>query len=494
MTPTSAAASGGSSRATPLSLSGRTGQAGAVVTQQSAAPGAGVATVNSSVQVNGNFSGSILPGPGEAAPIRLTLVDALKFALKANLGGITASNSTREARAGRIQALSALLPNIGANASETVTQVNLSAYGFQFNLPPGLNFAIPSVVGPFNYSQLQGTLSQSVYDPVQRRNWKASKESERASVLSARDARELVVLAVDGSYLQTVASEARVESQLAQVNNAQAVYNQATVRKSAGTNSKIDVMRSLVELKTQQQRLSSLEADLQKQKLALARVVGVAQDRELALVEPLSFASLIVPESVPSISLALLHRADLQASEAQLKAAEQALSAAKGERLPSLSINGNYGVLGPNPTQAHGVFAVTGAVNVPIWQGGRVRGDIQQAQATLDQRKAELSDQRARVEQDVRVALIELKTALGQVQLAQANRNYAGETLSESRDRFAAGVATTVEVVQAEEQVAAAENDYISSLFSFDLAKLSLARATGQAEQQLPDLLKGSRP
>jgi outer membrane protein TolC len=133
-------------------------------------------------------------------------------------------------------------------------------------------------------------------------------------------------------------------------------------------------------------------------------------------------------------------------------------------------------------------------VNVPIWHGGRTKGDIQQAEATLHQRQAELDDQRARVEQDVRNALIELETAAGQVKLADSNRNYANETLAEARDRFAAGVATTVEVVQAQEQVANAESDYISSLFSFDLAELSLARATGGAEAELPDLLKESRP
>jgi outer membrane protein TolC len=151
-------------------------------------------------------------------------------------------------------------------------------------------------------------------------------------------------------------------------------------------------------------------------------------------------------------------------------------------------------VLGPNPTSTHGVFAVTGAVKVPVWQGGRVKGDILQAEAILHQRQAELADQRGRVEQDVRSALIELQTALGQVKLAESNRNYANDTLSQARDRFNAGVATTVEVVQAQEQVASAESDYISSLFSYNLARLTLARAIGDAENETPDLLKGSRP
>lgn len=484
----------GSSRATPLPLSGRSAQAGSVSSQQNANEGSGVSTVQSSIQVSGDFQGGIPAANAPAGPITLTLSDAVKKGLRANLGAVTADNSVRAARAQRIQELSALLPNITANLSETVTQVNLAAYGFQFKLPPGVNFSIPSVVGPFSYSQAQGSLSQSVYDPVLRRNWQASKESEKASVLSAKDTRELIVLAVGGTYLQTLATAARVDSQRAQVENAQAICQQALVRKQAGTNAKIDVMRSLVELQTEQQRLSSLQADLRKQKISLARILGLSLEHEVILSEPLSSTGTAPPDAPAAVQLAFTHRADLQASEAQLRAAEKVVSAAHGEPLPSVSVNGDYGALGPNPTSAHGVFAVTGSVNIPVWQGGRVKGDILQAESTLRQRQAELVDARTAVEQEVRNALIELETAAGQVKLATSNREYARETLVEARDRFTAGVATTVEVVQAQEQVASAESDYISGLFSFDLARLTLARATGEAEADTPDLLKGNRP
>jgi outer membrane protein TolC len=182
-----------------------------------------------------------------------------------------------------------LLPNISVSASDTVTQVNLAAYGFQFKTPPGLNFSIPSVVGPFNYSSLEGSLNLSVYDAVERRNWKAAKDTERAALLSAKDTRELVVLAAGGTYLQTIATAARVASQQAQVNNAQAIYNQAVVRKQAGTNARIDVTRSLVEFQTEQQRLSSLQADLRKQKISRCRMP------QLAFGAPFSIAPMFRP-------------------------------------------------------------------------------------------------------------------------------------------------------------------------------------------------------
>lgn len=478
---------GSESRAIQLPLTQSGGAQGSVTTGRTTSSGA-------SVQVGGDYAGSVPAGNLAPGPVTLTLATAIQRGIAANLGPISANNSARASRAERIQALSALLPNIAANASNTVSQVNLAAYGFQFKAPANSNVSIPTVVGPFNYSSLQGTLSQSIYDPVALRNWKTRKESERAALLSAKDARELVVLAVGGTYLQTVAAAARVESQRAQVANAQAIYQQAEVRKAAGTNARIDVTRSLVELQTEQQRLSSLDADLRKQKIALARLIGVPLDRELSLADPLSFADSAMPEANAAIRDAYERRSNLKASEAQLHAAEIALSAARAERLPSASLNGNYGVIGPNPASTHGVFTVTGTVNVPIWEGGRTRGDIQQAQATVDQRKAELADERSKVEQEVRDALIELGTAAGQVRVAESNRGLANDTLSQARDRFSAGVSTTLEVVQAQQQVASAESDYISSLFSFNLAKLSLARAIGEAENDFANLLKGNHP
>ncbi|HSU32160.1 MAG TPA: TolC family protein [Bryobacteraceae bacterium] len=490
------AAPGGGSRATSLPLSGRSGQENAVTAQQSATSGSGVATVSSSIQVGGNFAGSVPTQAESTGPLSLTMAEAVKKGLAANLGVIASDASSRATRAARLQSLSSLLPDISLSASETVTQVNLAAYGLKLNIPtvPGIpSFNIPTVVGPYSYSQLQGNLSQSVFDPVRIRNWKASKETERASLLSAKDARELVVFAVAGTYLQLEQAVARVESQQAQVANAEAIHRQAAVRKEVGTNAKIDVVRTMVELQTQQQRLASFRSDVRKQEITLARLVGLPQDRKIVPRDALYYHPVALPEVEQEVAYAWAHRSDLRQAEAQVHAAELVLSAAHAERLPSVSLSGNYGAIGPNPTSAHGVFGVTGSINVPLYQGGRLRADIQQAEATLSQRRAELQDQKARVEQEVRTACIDLQTAAGQVQLADSNRKYAAETLAESRDRFGAGVATTVEVVQAQEQVANAESDYLTSLFSFDLARLALARATGQAEGQVPDLSGGKQ-
>lgn len=173
-----------------------------------------------------------------------------------------------------------------------------------------------------------------------------------------------------------------------------------------------------------------------------------------------------------------------------MRAAERSRSAAPAERLPSLALSGDYGAIGTNPSQSHGNFTVAGTLRFPIWQGGRTEGDIEQAEASLDQRRAELEDLRGRIQSDVRNAFLDLQTTSNQVEVSRINQRVARETLDLTRQRYDAGVTDSVEVVQSQEGVASADLDYITSLFAHNLAKLTLARVIGHAEENLPMFLK----
>ena len=177
-----------------------------------------------------------------------------------------------------------------------------------------------------------------------------------------------------------------------------------------------------------------------------------------------------------------------------MEAAAKALSAARAERLPSAAVSGDYEVIGTNPAQSHGAFTVVGTLSIPLWQGGRVGGDIAQAEAVLAQRQAELEDTRGQIEAEVREAYLDLEAAAGQVEVARKNLQVAQETLEMTRARMEAGVINTVEVVQAQQTVASAQLDLINSVFAHNLAKLSLARALGHASEQIPNLLKPQAP
>ena len=476
--------------ASQLPLSGRTGQTGSVTATETPVSGTtnSVNTINPSVQVLGAYAGSTESGPPFSG--KLSLREAVERGLKYNLGAIGLSNLVRQAHGQSTVARSALLPNVNGNLSETVEQLNLRAQGVHFNAPPGGGFSVPRIVGPFNFFDLRATLSQTLVDLTARNNYRSAMESFHASQFSAQDARDLVVFAVGGAYLQAIAASARVQSARAQLDTANALYQQISQQRSVGLVAQIDVNRSHVEALTQQQRLVSLNNDLAKQKLNLARMIGLPPGDPYDLADDVPFAPPPAISAGDAIKQAFGLRSDVKAAEAQVHAAEHALSAAHDERVPSLSLSTNYGAIGTNPAQAHGTFAVAGSLKFPIWQGGRIAGDIEQANAVLAQRQAELADLRGQVETDVRKAYLDLEAARSQVDVARENIQVTQDNLRLTRQRFDAGVADNVTVVQSQESVANAELDYINSVFAHNVAKLSLARAMGRAAEDLPQFLQ----
>lgn len=472
----------------PLSRAQQIAPAGGVATVQNVLPGGtqSVNTITSTVQVQGTYAGSVPSAQTPGAPLALSLAAAIRRGLEYNLGNVSFQNSVRQAEGERRVALSTLLPNITGYLLFTEEQVDLAAFGFSFSAP---GFSIPQVVGPFHYFDLRTRATQTLFDLTAKRNYRASQENLRATQLSSQDARDLVVLAVTGGYLSIISASARIDSARAQVATAQATYQQAVDRHDAGVAARIDVTRTQVELQTQQQRLISQETDYAKQKIQWGRVIGLPPGQEFSLTDALPFAPLEGLTLEQALERAGTNRPDLKAAQAQIQAAQLQKKAAEAEHYPTADLSVDYGVIGTSPTSSHGTFTLTGAVHFPIWLGGRVRGDIEQADAAFRQRRAEYEDLRGRVDADVRQAFLDLTAAASQVTVAQSNRELARDTLTQARDRFAAGVADTIEVVQAQETVVTADQDYISSLYAHNLAKASLARAMGQAEQGIQSLL-----
>jgi outer membrane protein TolC len=301
------------------------------------------------------------------------------------------------------------------------------------------------------------------------------------------------VLAVTGAYLQLMATSALIDEQRTEVQYAEASYKQARAMADAGNKAPIDANRGLVELQTEQQRLRSQLGDFEKQKNALARLIGLPLGLDISITEKLETQPYDTAPLQDLIHTAWSQRQDLKAAEVHLNAAIEARKAAGDERLPSAKVEGFYGVEGINPNQGNGIFQASASVNVPIFSGGRLHADSVQADAVVTERKAELSNARGAVELDVRNAYIDLNVANDQVATAESNRTLALATLQQSQDRFSVGVADSVEVVNSQEALAAADHDYVSSLFSQNLAKITLAHAMGEAERDLPNIFKGSK-
>lgn len=476
-------------QANPVPLSGRSGASGSVEATQTAIPGTttSVNTLNPTVQVSGAYAGSALSTSARPFSGKLSLEEAIERALTYNLGTVGMTQALRQIEGQQKVAKSALLPNINGDFQETDETVNLAALGLRFTVQ---GFTIPTIVGPFNYMDLRARLTQTVADFTALNNYRASQETLRAAQLSAQDARDLVVLATGGAYLQVIAAKARVQSAQAQLDTANAVYMQTQQQFQFGKAPQIDVNRSQVEVLTQRQRLVSLQNDVAKQKINLARLTGLPPNDQYDITDDVPYAAAPAIGLEDAVKQAFDQRADLKAAEAQVRAAERAFTAARDERYPSLSISADYGDIGVNPGQAHGTFTAVATLSVPIWRGGRTGGDIEQGDAALQQRKAELEDQKSQVESDVRNAYLDLQAAASQVQVAQQNLDVTRETLAQERQRLEAGVSNDVLVTQAQESVASAELDYINSVFAHNVAKLSLARAMGNAPQTLHQFLK----
>src|ERR1700693_5591040 len=483
-------ASSQGTQAVQLPLSGRTAQTSGTVKPPEAPAPSTTATVNTlspSVQVQGAYAGST---PGVAKmPFngKLGLQEAIRRGLAYNLGETGATQALRQAQEQSRAALSNLLPNLNGTINENVQTTDLKALGFRFNFP---GFAIPAVIGPFNYIDLRAHLSQTFLDLTAINNYRAARDVANANRYSAQDARELIVLAVGGAYLQTIAARARMASEESQLNSANAGYDQSKQQNEQGLIAKVDADRSQVQALTHQQRLLSLKNDLAKQKINLARMIGLPANDQYDLTDEVPFSPAAPLGVEEALAQAYQQRADLKAADAQVRAAERAHAAARAERYPSLGATADYGGIGVNPSQLQTTYTAAASLKIPIWQGGHAEADIQQADATLAQRRAEYEDLKGQIESDVRGAYLDLQAAASQVEVAQKNVDVNKEALELTRQKKEAGVIDNVTYVQAQEEVTNAEFDYINGVFAYNIAKLSLARAVGRAADALPELVK----
>ncbi len=433
-----------------------------------------------------SFAGSV---PAKPVPgvLPLSLQDAIDRGLKQNLGLLLSRADTRAARGQRWEQLSALLPHVTASPYIEATKLNLTEIG----LTKFGGIVIPPSVGPFSYFDARAAVTQSLFDWKSINATRAASQSVKSADYTFKDARDVVVLAVGYTYLQAIADEARIETAEAQVRTAQALYDQAMDRINAGTSPDIDGLRSKVELQTRQQQLIQAKNTFAIQKLTVGRVIGLPPSQEFELTDKSPYQSLEVITVDEAMKRAYTSRSDYQAAMTDVRAAAFSRKAAVAGYLPSLSFNADIGEGGAHPSTATQVYDVRGTLSIPIFQGGSVHGEILQADSRLEQSRERLDNLRAQIESDVRTALLNLQSSAEQVNVARSNIDLADQTLVQSRDRFSAGVTDTVEVVQSQEAVASAHEQYISSLYNYNFAKISLVRALGIADHGVKEYFKG---
>ena len=430
------------------------------------------------------YLGSTPEGEVVNGEIRISLEDAIARGLHFNLGLIDSQQADAGVRADRERALSQLLPEISARAQQSYEQLSFRALNIK--LPPQAGFQLPPTSGGFGYSEA-GILAHSAIVNLELLNrYKEQRVLESASALSAKDARDIVVYAVGTAYFQAVASQARVATADAALASAQELNSQVTHQYLSEVSPEIDALRARVELRTAQQRVVDATNDFEKDKLTLDRVTGIPLAQKWIPSREYGYTSL--PNEADETQATEQARADVASAKEEMLAAELGVKAARDERLPEVSFDGSYGGGGTNPANYNQVYSVRGTISVPLFTSGRIRSDRHAAEASLVQRRAAYRDIQGRADYDVRVARLDAQSSDSAVQVAAENRTLAEKALTQSKDRFSNGVTNYLEVLEAEEAVVAANENYIASLFSYNVAKIALARAMGSAETRLPAL------
>ena len=418
----------------------------------------------------------------QTASYRLTLRDAIEKGLQANLSALVADTRIEEAEGTRTRRYSAaLLPRFRSQSYANFQNRNLRAFGIS---APGF----PAVVGPFSNYDFRIAADQNIFDLQSYRSYKASVDAVDASKLDYQDARDLIVRAIAGLYLDAQSAAARADAAQTRVTDSQALYQLAKSKHDAGTSTGVDLLRAQVQLANDQQALLSAQNQYKQALLVLARNLGMSPGTPLELAEPLRFQPLSHPAAELIVGSALLARSDYLSLATQRQQLAEQQSASKARYFPKLSLSGNYGALGRSVGSVEGTYVVQGQLDFTVFDRDR-NGEAQELASRLKRIDDQIADLRRGIDLDVRSALLNLESTAEQVAVAQQGQELAERELKLTQDRFRSGVTNNIEVTTAQDELARAQENYILAVSSYADAKFALARAAGGTEKNIDQYL-----
>jgi outer membrane protein len=418
-----------------------------------------------------------LPGNAPSGVMRLTLDQSVALALKQNptaqIAIITAAQSVQDKNVVRAD----LLPQANLSVTDSVERINLQAFlGAKI---PGF----PQHAGPFQVFSAGPTFSAPVFDLTLFRRYQAARETANASKSDSLSTREQVILLVVSQYIGTLRAVANVQASQSRVELAQALYDQAADVQKEGVGTGIDTLRANVELQNEKQRLLEAQADRDTSLFGLSRLLNLDPRQVIELADSLSFFDTPQPEVVASIDSALAERQEWKSMQEQLKAAGLQKKASSESRLPRLDFNGNWAYLGGSSTTGIPTYNYEAAVTVPLFTGGRIHAEVVRADLEIQKLQQQEDDLRNQIALDVKTALLNLDSARSQVTVANLGMQLSKEEVDQARDRFRAGVANNIEVIQAQDSLARANDNQIAALYRFNQARADYARSIGQMEK-----------
>jgi outer membrane protein TolC len=433
--------------------------------------------------------------------LQLTLDDAIQRGIQANLAITQARIQQRQSDAQRLESLDAVLPYVKAEGSTGAHQYNLATFGFNAALLnqiaplfPGLTPADFKQIVEVDVTTADAALDWTAFDLSAYTRYRAAKESVKAAFYNTQSSRGLVVLNVGTQYLTTLADQSQIDSAEALLRADETLLKQAQAEHEAGTAARLDELRARVQYQTQQQKVIAAQNRFEKDKILLKREIGVPVEQAIQLTDTAPYADLEQMSIEDARRLAYQSRQDYQGMQRQLRAAELSRSAARYERLPTVTASGNYGVTGVTHGLYHGTFVAMGELKLPLFKEAQIRGDADVAEAQKADTLNRLADLKQQIDQQLRDSMLDLTSSQALVRVSQSNVDMTTRALSDANDRFAAGVDDNLPVVQAQATLSQAQSQLIADTLSYNEAKLGLARNLGIVDTQYQTYLHGGKP
>jgi outer membrane protein len=420
-----------------------------------------------------------LPANAPTQVLRLTLDQAVALALKQNptaqIAILTAAQNEQDKNIARAD----LLPQVNARISDQAEKVNILAqFGGKTPFP-----GFPKEIGPFQVFSAGPSFGMPVFDLTLWRRFQASQSTMSAGKSNSLSTREQVILLVVSQYIGTLRAVADVQASQSRVELAQALYDQAADLQKEGVGTGIDTLRANVELQNEKQRLIEAETSRETSLFGLSRLLNLDPRQVIELGDSLSFFDTPQPEMEASLELALTERQEWKALESQLKAAGYQKKGAQASRLPSLRFDGDFTYIGTSSNTTLPTYNYEATVSLPLFTGGRIHAEVVKADLEIRKLEQQQDDLRNQIALDVKTALINLNSARNEVQVANLGVQLSKEEVDQARDRFKAGVANNIEVIQAQDALSRANDNQIAALYRFNQARADLARSIGQMEK-----------
>jgi outer membrane protein len=420
-----------------------------------------------------------LPAVAPTEVLRLTLDQAVGLALKQNttaqIAILTAAQSEQDKNIARAE----LLPQANARVSDEAEKINvLAQFGGKTPFP-----GFPNTIGPYQFFSAGPSVSAPVFDLTLWQRYQAARSTADAGKANSLSTREQVILLTVSQYIGTLRAVANVQASQSRVDLAQALYDQAADLQKEGVGTGIDTLRANVELQNEKQRLLEAQNDRETLLYGLSRLLNLDPRQKLELGDSLNFSDTPQPEVEASIEAALADRQEWKALNWQIKAAAEQKRASQSERLPSVRFDGTFSYEGTSGNTTLPTYTYQGSVNLPLFTSGRIRAEVVRADLEIRKLEEQRADLRNQIALDVKTALLNLDSARSEVQVANLGVELSKEEVDQARDRFKAGVANNIEVIQAQDSLSRANDNQIAALFRFNQARADFARSIGQMEK-----------